>query len=143
MSLEQAQIADGAEFSSTSYVLDRERHLAYGRSIETPPRRRPPAGIHDDPAAAAKAGYAAPIADGEQVLALAARMLCERFGMVFLRGGSIDIAFIKPVYFGAELTARARVTRIRDGFAELDVWVENRDQDRVMVGTASIGVDPR
>jgi len=143
MSLEHPQITGGAEFSSPPYVLDREKHLAYERSIEAPPRLQPPAGIHDDPAAAAKAGYSAPIADGEQVLALAARMLCEHFAMGFLRGGRIDVAFIKPVYFGAELTARARVTRIHDHLADLDVWVENRERERVMVGTASVRIEPR
>ncbi|MGH7863690.1 MAG: MaoC family dehydratase [Candidatus Binataceae bacterium] len=143
MSLAQVPIADGAEFSTPAYVLDREKHLAYGRSIDAPPRRRPPAGIHDDPAAAAKAGYAAPIADGEQVLALAARLLCEHFGIGFLRGGRIDVAFIKPVYFGTQLTARARVTRVGDGAADLEVWVENRELERVMAGAATVRIDSR
>ena len=141
MSIEHVQIASGAEFTSAPYLLDRAAHSAYSRAIEAPPRRRPPAGIHDDPAAAAKAGYVAPIADGEQVLALAARMLCEHFGMGFLRGGRIDVAFIKPVYFGTELVARARVTRLGDGVANLDVWVESRAHERVMAGSASVRID--
>jgi acyl dehydratase len=60
--------------------------------------------------------------------------------MGFLRGGRIEVAFIKPVYFGTELVARARVTRLGDGAADLDVWVENREHEPVMAGSASVRI---
>lgn len=145
MSLDAAVPGAGAQFASAPYLLDRDTHRAYNAAIEAPARRRPRASIHDDPAAAREAGYAAPIADGEQVLALAARLLCERFGMGFLRGGSIEVAFIKPVYFGTTLVAHARVTAVSGGVAQLDVWVSDQSGEKVMLGSAAarIGAEPR
>ena len=67
------------------------------------------ADIHDDKEAARKAGFVAPIAGGEQTIAVMAKFLLDKFGMGFLRGGRIEVALVKPVFFGDTLTLHARI----------------------------------
>ena len=130
----------GTEGASAPYLLDAAAAEAYLRAIESPARRRP-ANIHNDQAAAQRAGFAAPMAAGEQSLAVLTQLLADRFGMNFLRGGSFEIAFIKPVLFGDRLTAHFRVAGAGEKAAALEVWVENEAGERVLAGTAAVGGD--
>jgi acyl dehydratase len=131
--------AAGTEYVSAPYLLDAPAAEAYLRAIEAPRRRRP-ANIHNDPEAARKAGYAAPIAAGEHTLALLANFLVDRFGMNFLRGGKLDVAFIKPVLYGDRLVAHARVANSSAGRVDLEVWVDNASRERVLAGTAAVTI---
>ena len=88
---------------SAPYLLDEAAAKAYHDGIEQPPRRRPPRGIHDDKDAARKAGFVAPIAGGEQTIAVIAQFLADNFGMRFIRGGRIEVSLTKPVLFGDTL----------------------------------------
>jgi len=136
------RFAAGAEGASAPYLLDEAAAEAYLRAIETP-RSRQPANIHNDQAAAQRAGFAAPIAAGEQSLAILAQLLADRFGMNFLRGGSFEIAFIKPVLFGDRLTAHFHVARAGEKAIALEVWVANQAGERVLAGTAAVAGDLR
>jgi acyl dehydratase len=131
-------ITIGSEFASDSYLLDAEAAHAYSQAIEGPPRRRPPAGIHNDDAAAQRAGFKAPIAGGEQTYALLAQLLVDRFGIRFLRGGRLEVSFIKPVFFGDRLTSHARVIETGAQECMLEVWVENQDSVKVAIGRAKV-----
>ncbi|MFI5351976.1 MAG: MaoC family dehydratase [Candidatus Binatales bacterium] len=137
---EDHRIEAGAEFTSAPYLLDAAAAEAYLRAIESP-RRRQPANIHNDQVAAQRAGFAAPIAAGEQSLAILAQLLADRFGMNFLRGGSFDIAFIKPVLFGDRLTAHCRIAGAGHKATTLEVWVTNQAGERVLAGTAAVAGD--
>ena len=139
MSAAPVEIRLGAEIVSQPYVLDAAAAKAYGEGIESPRRRASRRSIHDDKDAAREAGFVAPIAAGEQTIAVMAQFLADHFGMRFVRGGRIEVALTKPVLFGDTLTSRARVERIVDSErAELKIRVENQRGEEVLVGSASV-----
>jgi acyl dehydratase len=139
MSAAPVEIRLGAEIVSQPYVLDAAAAKAYGEGIESPRRRASRRSIHDDKDAAASAGFVAPIAAGEQTIAVIAQFLADNFGMRFVRGGRIEVALTKPVLFGDTLISHARVERIvGDESAELKIRVENQRGEEVLVGSASV-----
>ena len=138
MSAAPAEIRIGAELVSAPYLLDAAAAKAYHEGIERPPRRRPPRGIHDDKDAARKAGFVAPIAGGEQTIAVIAQFLADNFGMRFVRGGRIEVALIKPVLFGDTLTSHAKIVSVDADRAELQIHVENQRGEQVLTGTAAV-----
>jgi len=100
--------------------------------------------IHHDPAFAKQTGLAAPIATGVMSSAYLSEMLTKAFGIEWLRSGSIDVKFIRPIYAGDTVTARGRITAksetstgIRIG---LEIWCETQRGETVTVGTASVVV---
>lgn len=138
MNESQREIRVGAELVSAAYLLDDAAARAYGEAIEAPARRRPRTGIHDDQDAARKAGFVAPIAAGEQTIAVIAQFLAEKFGTRFMRGGRLEVALTKPVLFGDSLTSYARIERVEDGRAMLTIRVENQRGENVLIGSAAI-----
>ena len=92
--------------------------------------------------AAKKAGYRAPIAAGEQTYAVLANFLVDLFGVDFLRGGRLEAAFTKPVFYGDRLTSHARVTTASGSAIEVEVWVDNDRGERVAIGTAGFNARP-
>ena len=139
MSAAPIEIRLGAEIISQPYVLDAAAAKAYGEGIESPRRRASRRSIHDDKDAAASAGFVAPIAAGEQTIAVIAQFLADNFGMRFVRGGRIEVSLTKPVLFGDTLTSQMRVERIVDDErAELKIRVENQRGEEVLVGSALV-----
>lgn len=135
MSREHLHFKEGEELVAAPYLLDADAAEAYGKSVKEPPRRRVK-NIHSDPAAAAEAGFAKPIAAGEQTIAIMMQLIADRFGEDFYRGGRFEVALIKPVLYGDTLKARARVERIANGFAELSIRVMNQRGEAVLTGAA-------
>jgi acyl dehydratase len=139
MSAASVEIRLGAELVSRPYVLDAAAAKAYGEGIESPRRRASRRSIHDDKDAARDAGFVAPIAAGEQTIAVVAQFLADNFGMRFVRGGRIEVALTKPVLFGDTLISHARIERIVDDErAELKIRVENQRGEEVLVGSALV-----
>jgi acyl dehydratase len=139
MSAAPVEIRLGAEIVSQPYVLDAAAAKAYGEGIESPRRRASRRSIHDDKDAARDAGFVAPIAAGEQTIAVIAQFLADNFGTRFVRGGRIEVALTKPVLFGDTLTSHARVERIVDEErVELKIRVENQRGEDVLVGIAMV-----
>jgi acyl dehydratase len=139
MSADAIEIRRGAEIISEPYILDAAAAKAYGESLESPRRRAPRRGIHDDKDAARNAGFVAPIAAGEHTIALIAQFLADNFGMRFVRGGRLEVTLTKPVLFGDTLMSRATIDRIVDADrADLSIRVENQRGENVLVGTAAI-----
>jgi acyl dehydratase len=132
------QIEIGAEIKSAPYLLDAAAAEAYVRALDSPPRRRPPKNIHSDPAAASRAGFTAPIAAGEQTLAVIAEWLAARFGARFMRGGRIEVTLTRPVFYGDTLVSHAVAARKENGKLRLEIWVENQNGERVLEGVANI-----
>ena len=132
-----AEVGIGSELTAAPYVLDDAAAQAYERGVKEPVRRWR-TNIHTDRSAAAQAGYKAPIAAGEHTIAVAMQLVVDRFGERFLRGGSFDVALIKPVFFGDTITAHARAARKANGRLDLDLWVTNQDGASVLTGTASV-----
>ena len=140
MSEERGEIRIGAELVSAPYPLDAAAAKLYHDGIEQPARRRPPRGIHDDKDAARKAGFVAPIAGGEQTIAIVAQLLADNFGMRFVRGGRIEVSLTKPVLFGDTLTSHAKIISVDPNAnrAELQIHVENQRGEQVLTGTAAV-----
>jgi acyl dehydratase len=100
--------------------------------------------IHYDPVFACEAGLPAPIATGLMSSAFLSEMLTKPFGVEWIRGGSMDVKFIRPIYAGDTVTARGRITSksatstgVRIG---LEIWCETQRGEPVTVGTASVVV---
>jgi 3-hydroxybutyryl-CoA dehydratase len=100
--------------------------------------------IHYDPQFAQNAGLPAPIATGVMSSALLSEMLTNAFGVEWIRGGSIDVKFIRPIYAGDTVTARGRITGKTETSTgvriALDIWCETQRGDLVTVGTAGVVV---
>jgi len=138
MSAAPGEIRIGAELVSPPYLLDAAAAKAYIEGIEEPPRRRPRGNIHDDNDAARKAGFAAPIAAGEQTIAIVAQFLADRFGMRFMRGGRIEVSLTKPVFYGDTLTSRAKIVSLDADRAGLEIQVDNQRGEQVLTGIAAL-----
>lgn len=138
MSAAPAEFRIGAELASAPYLLDAAAAKAYHDGIELPVRRRPRANIHDDQNAARKAGFTAPIAGGEQTIAIVAQFLADKFGLRFIRGGRIEVALTRPVLYGDTLTSHAKIVSIDADRAHLEIDVENQRGEKVLTGTAAV-----
>ena len=138
MSASPGEIRIGAELVSAPYLIDADVAKAYLLGIEEPPRRRPRGNIHDNKDAARKAGFVAPIAPGEQTIAIVAQFLADNFGMRFVRGGRIDVSLTRPVFYGDTLTTHAKIVSVGPQRAELQIHVENQRSAQVLTGSATI-----
>jgi acyl dehydratase len=143
MNAAAGEIRIGAELVSAPYLLDVAAAKAYQDGIEGPARRRPPRGIHDDKDAARKAGFIAPIAGGEQTIAIIAQFIADNFGMRFVRGGRIEVSLTKPVLFGDTLISHAKIISVDPDAnrAELEIHVANQRGEQVLTGTAAVRMD--
>ena len=100
-----------------------------------------PLSIHTDPEWARQKGFRAPLVQAMMSTAYVSQMMMQFAGTGFVKGGSMSVSFIKPVYAGDTLTVRGRVkSREPQGKAArvtVEVWCENQDGVKTMVGTAS------
>lgn len=100
--------------------------------------------IHYDVEFAKKAGLPAPIATGVMSSAFLSEMLTKAFGVEWIRGGSMDVKFIRPIYAGDTVTARGRITGKTETSTgvrvALDIWCDTQRGEPVTVGTASVVV---
>ncbi len=100
--------------------------------------------IHYDAAFAKNAGLPAPIATGVMASAFLSEMLTKAFGVEWIRGGVMDVKFIRPIYAGDTVTARGRIaarSAMSTGVCiALDIWCETQRGEAVTVGTASVVV---
>jgi acyl dehydratase len=101
--------------------------------------------LHSDEVFATKvAGYPGVFSHGMLTMGITARILTDWVGDGrLLRYG---VRFVKQVWPGDSLTARAEVTTIReteDGpVADFDVTTRNQDGDVVLTGSATARLDP-
>lgn len=97
--------------------------------------------IHTDEAWARAKGFKAPLAQGMMSTAYVSEMMTTFLGAGFVKGGTLSMAFIKPVYAGDRLTVHGVVKEKRaEGAATrvvVDVWCENQDGEKTAGGTAS------
>jgi acyl dehydratase len=138
MSESAERLEVGAEIKSAPYLLDDATADAYRRALDSPPRRRQPKNIHSDAVAASRAGFTAPIAAGEQTLAVIAEFLAAKFGARFTRGGRIEVTLTRPVFYGDTIVSHAVAAEMENGLIRLNIWVENQHRERVLEGVASV-----
>jgi len=100
-----------------------------------------PRSIHSDEAWARQKGFRACLAQGMMSTAYVSQLMVNLLGPGFARGGTMSMAFIKPVYAGDRLTVRGVVKdRQPDNGATrvvVEVWVENQHGEKTAVGHAS------
>jgi acyl dehydratase len=100
-----------------------------------------PRSIHSDEAFAREKGFRACLAQGMMSTAYVSQLMVKLLGPGFARGGTLSMAFIKPVYAGDRLTVRGVVKdkQLDDGATRVvvEVWVENQHGEKTAVGHAS------
>jgi acyl dehydratase len=100
-----------------------------------------PHSIHTDPEWARRKGFRAPLAQAMMSTAYVSQLMMQFAGEGFVKGGRMSVSFIKPVIVGDTLTVRGRVkSREAEGDqvrVTVEVWCENQDGVKTMVGTAS------
>jgi acyl dehydratase len=97
--------------------------------------------IHTDEAWARAKGFRAPLAQGMMSTAYVSEMMTKFLGEGFVKGGTLSMSFMQPVYAGDRLTIHGEVKEKRvEGTATrvvVEVWCENQDGERTAAGTAS------
>jgi acyl dehydratase len=96
-----------------------------------------PRSIHTDETWARAKGFRAPLAQGMMSTAYVSEMMTRALGAGFVQGGTISVAFVKPVYVGDRLTVRGVVKEADATRVVVDVWCENQHGEKTAVGTAS------
>ena len=97
--------------------------------------------IHTDEAWARAKGFRAPLAQGMMLTAYVSEMMTRFLGEGFVKGGTLSMSFLQPVYAGDRLTIHGEVKEKRaEGTATrviVEVWCENQEGERTAAGTAS------
>jgi len=100
-----------------------------------------PRSIHSDEAWAREKGFRATLAQGMMSTAYVSEMMTRLLGAGFVKGGTMSMAFIKPVYAGDRLTVHGVVKETRPEGAGtrvvVEVWCENQHRQKTAVGSAS------
>ncbi|HEY2995049.1 MAG TPA: MaoC/PaaZ C-terminal domain-containing protein [Methylomirabilota bacterium] len=100
-----------------------------------------PYSIHTDEAWARKKGFRAPLAQAMMSTAYVSELMTRFVGSGFVKGGTLSMVFIKPVFVGDRLTVHGVVKeRQAEGSATrviVEVWCENQDGEKTAAGTAS------
>lgn len=100
-----------------------------------------PRSIHSDEAFAREKGFRTCLAQGMMSTAYVSQMMVKLLGPGFARGGTLSMAFIKPVYAGDRLTVRGVIKdKQSDNGATrvvVEVWVENQHGEKTAVGHAT------
>jgi acyl dehydratase len=97
--------------------------------------------IHSDEAFARKRGFRAPLAQAMMSTAYVSELMTRFVGAGFVKGGTMSMTFIKPVFAGDRLTVHGVVTEQHPEHGRarvvVEVWCENQDGDKTAIGTAT------
>jgi acyl dehydratase len=97
--------------------------------------------IHSDEAFARKRGFRAPLAQAMMSTAYASELMTRFVGTGFVKGGTMSMTFIKPVFAGDRLTVHGVVKEQHPEHGRtrvvVEVWCENQDGDKTAIGTAT------
>jgi 3-hydroxybutyryl-CoA dehydratase len=100
-----------------------------------------PRSIHTDEAWARQKGFRAPLAQAMMSTAYVSELMTRFVGVGFVKGGTMSMTFIKPVYAGDRLTVHGVVKERRAEPSAtrvvVEVWCENQHGEKTAVGTAS------
>jgi len=100
-----------------------------------------PRSIHSDEAWARQKGFRACLAQGMMSTAYVSQMMVKFLGPSFASGGTMSMAFIKPVYAGDRLTVHGIIKDKQSDIGAtrvvVEVWVENQHGEKTAVGHAT------
>jgi acyl dehydratase len=101
----------------------------------------PAKNIHTDLETAKSAHLKGRIASGTMSLGYLSELMIDLFGIGWLSGGEMSYKFIRPVFIGDTVIAKARVQSkqmVGSGVKfVLDIWCENQHGEKVTVGNAT------
>src|SRR5258705_9040372 len=137
MVLDAKTVAVGTELPTlTKPPITKDTLKAYG------PAAGDPNPMHTDGEFARNAGYPGVFAHGMLSMGYLGEFLVQAGGVGSIR--RFRARFAKLTWPGDVVTCRGRVTAVRDeGAARLvdcDIWTENQDGDRKLVGTAPLAL---
>jgi len=100
-----------------------------------------PRSIHSDEAWARQKGFRGCLAQGMMSTAYVSQLMVKLLGPGFARGGTMSMAFVKPVYAGDRLSVHGIIKdKQPDNGATrvvVEVWVENQHGEKTAVGHAT------
>jgi len=100
-----------------------------------------PRSIHTDEDWARQKGFRTTLAQGMMSTAYVSEMMTRFLGAGFVKGGTMSMTFVKPVYAGDRLTVRGVVKELRPESGGtrvvVAVWCQNQRGEKTAVGTAS------
>ncbi len=100
-----------------------------------------PNSIHSDDAWARQKGFRACLAQGMMSTAYVSQMMVKLLGPGFATGGTMSMAFLKPVYAGDRLTVHGVIKDKQSDTGAtqvvVEVWVENQHGEKTAVGHAT------
>ena len=100
-----------------------------------------PLSIHTDEVWARAKGFRTCLAQGMMSTAYVSEMMTRLLGAGFVKGGTMSLAFVQPVFAGDRLTVHGVVKERRadNGGTRVvvEVWCENQHGQKTAVGTAS------
>jgi 3-hydroxybutyryl-CoA dehydratase len=143
-----AGYAVGTELSSPVRVVTAERIEWYDSAMLSAAKgelAQVGDNIHTDEAFARNQGLPGTIADGMISTNWCSSMLIAHFGMGYIERGELRTKFIKPIFVGAAVFVKGRITSAEkrangDTEYRLDVWCEIEDGTKVVDGDARVVV---
>jgi len=100
-----------------------------------------PKSIHTDAEWARKKGFPNTLAQGMMSTAYVSEMMVTLLGEGYIKGGKMSVKFVKPVITGDTLTMHGTVREKQPDSGgvriHVDLWCENQDGMKTMVGEAS------
>jgi acyl dehydratase len=130
-------VADAIAIGQSLPTLEKEMSQ---RRIDTYSGVRPRS-IHTDEAFAREKGFRAPLAQAMMSTAYVSELMTRLLGAGFVKGGTMSMAFIKPVYAGDRLSVHGVVKdkQPENGATRVtvEVWCENQHGEKTAVGNAS------
>lgn len=97
--------------------------------------------LHIDPAFGASTHFGRTIAHGFMTLAFLSDALTQAFGMRWVQGGELDVAFVAPVFPGDTVEVTLQVEAIDDGRLHCTVLCAAGERT-VIAGKASVDTEP-
>ena len=101
----------------------------------------PSRNYHTDAEEARKLGFPNIVVQGMMTTCFVAELMLQRFGRGFLAGGRMDVKLTNVLWVDQRVTVRGKVrSQSREGTSRrvhCDVWVENDDGARILIGDAS------
>ena len=138
---------EGRHFTGPQLTLSMERLLAFsGGPLGNPDW--PAKNLHTDVGMAKEAGLPAPIASAIQYQGYLIRLLIDLFGEAWTHCGRLHVKYPRFVTAGERVRPKVRIRSKQQGDQsvafEMDVWCENQDEEKVLVGTAtcSLSLEP-
>jgi acyl dehydratase len=100
-----------------------------------------PRSIHTDEVWARQKGFRTCLAQGMMSTAYVSQLMVKLVGTGFASGGTMSMAFIKPVYAGDRLTVHGVIKDKQSDHGTtrvvVEVWVENQHGEKTAVGYAT------